>query len=109
MNTVVPHRLAELLAQLDPARLAAVISLLPPEQLLAVRVGAEVALDRADHQLAELRGADYPGGRFHRQHPLIYRTVLQRRRFPPNGDRDEWIAYGPAGKPQHPDQEEAAA
>lgn len=92
-------RLAELLARLGPVRLAVVVSLLPVDQLLAVRVGAEVALLRADHQLDELLLADYPGGRYHRTHPLTYATELQRRRFPPNGDRDEWIRYGPDGPP----------
>jgi hypothetical protein len=103
------HRLAEQLGLLEPARLAAVISLLPVEQVLAVRVGAEVALDRADHQLAEMLGADYAGGRWHRQHPLPEITELQRRRWPPHGDRAEWIRFGPTGAPLSDDQKAAAA
>lgn len=96
---VVVHTLAALLGRLDPARLAAVVSLLPLEQLLAVRVGAEVALDRADHRLAGLLGADFPAGRWHRSHPLPEHTELQLARWPPTGDRDLWIRYGPAGPP----------
>lgn len=97
--SVVVHTLAALLGRLDPARLAAVVSLLPVEQLIAVRVGADVALDRADHRLAELLGADFPGGRWHRRHPLPEHTELQLARWPPTGDRDLWIRYGPAGPP----------
>lgn len=101
------RRLAGLLGRLDPARLAVVVSLLPVEVLGAVRVGLDVALARADHDYAELIRADYPGGRYHRQHPLLYATALARRRFPPNGNRDEWIRYGPAGRPI-PDTKKAA-
>ena len=30
---------------------------------------------------------------------LSGRSELQRRRFPPNGNREEWIKYGPSGAP----------
>ena len=91
--------LAGLLADLDPPRLAALVSMLPPDAVLAVRIGADVALDRADRQLAELLREDHGDGRYHREHPLPEYTRLQIDRWPPNGDRDEWIEYGPAGRP----------
>ena len=102
------HRLAGLLAEMPPHRLAALVSLLPVDALLAVRVGGEVALARADHQLDELLLADYPGGPYHRQHPLDAQRSLLHRRFPPNGDRAEWIRYGPAGPPLPDTSKEAA-
>ena len=40
---------------------------------------------------------DYPGGKYHRQHALDEYSEIQRRRYPPNGDRDQWVKYGPAG------------
>lgn len=92
-------QLAEQLGQMEPHRLAVVISLLPVEQMLAVRIGADIALERADHQLAELLRVDYADGRYHRTHPLPEFTELQRRRYPPTGDRDPWIRYGPTGPP----------
>lgn len=105
----VVHRLAALLVRLGPVRLAVAVSLLPVEQLVAVRIGADVALGRADGQLAELLRADYAGGRYHRNHPLPEFTELQRRRFPPTGDRDLWVRYGPAGPPQPANSREAAS
>jgi hypothetical protein len=92
-------RLAEQLAQLEPARLAAMVSMLPPDAILAVRIGADVALDRADRQLAELLRADYGDGPWHRTNLLTELTELDMVRYPPNGDRAEWVQHGPAGRP----------
>jgi uncharacterized membrane-anchored protein len=52
---------------------------------------------------------DYPGGRFHRQHVLEEYDEILRRRWPPHGDRDEWVRYGPAGAPSTTLESEAAA
>ena len=92
------RRLAALLGLLDPAQLAAVISLLPAEALLAVQLGVDVALDRADAQFAAWLREDAPGGRWHRLNPLPDHTALDEARYPPHGDRTEWITYGPAGQ-----------
>ena len=99
-------QLADDLVQLDPVRLAAAVSLLPADVLLAVAVGVNVGmgLHRMSAEAAEqvtVRALvdDWPGGRFHRQHPL-YVPELQLRRWPPNGDRDEWVHWGPAGAPR---------
>jgi hypothetical protein len=94
--TAAPHRLAEQLARLDLVELAAVVSLLPVEMLLAVRVGLEVASARADAQLAARLAEDYTGI-WHREHPLTEVRQLDRRRFPPDGDRERWIRNGPPG------------
>jgi hypothetical protein len=93
-------RLAEQMSQLDPARLAALVSLLPPEQLVAVAVGLDVGLLRAGQALDERLALDYdPGGRWHRVNDLLEIRELDRHRYPPNGDRAEWVTYGPAGRP----------
>jgi hypothetical protein len=79
--------LADQLARIEPARLAAIISLLPLEQAHAAVVGAEVAYLRAERRLRD----DYPGGRFHRLHTLLDVQELDLLRYPPNGDRDQWV------------------
>jgi hypothetical protein len=98
--------LAEQLRDLDPTRLAAAVSLLSADTLVAVAVGVDVGLGRhrmlaqfAEQVAVHALTDDWPGGRFHRQNPICYPTELQRRRWPPNGDRDEWIKWGPAGAP----------
>jgi hypothetical protein len=58
------------------------------------------------HAAADITGRlssdrhDYPGGRYHRTHPLGGPSELDLRRWPPTGDRDLWILYGPAGPPE---------
>jgi len=59
--------------------------------------GSSYAL--AADTLDSFLGDDYLDGRYHGQHALPAITELQRRRYPPNGDRDEWIRYGPDGPP----------
>lgn len=86
------------LEELDLATLAAAVSLLPLDRLTAIRVGSEIALLRADTTEADLIAADYAGGAYHRQHPLTSALAVDVHRYPPNGDRAEWIAYGPAGR-----------
>jgi hypothetical protein len=39
----------------------------------------------------------YAGGRFHRNGDLVPSELLLRR-YPPNGDVEEWIRYGPKGR-----------
>jgi hypothetical protein len=104
-----PAELAEELAALRPELLAAALSLLPVELMVAVRCGAEVALARADHELAELIAQDFAGGKWHRQHPLPRVCEIDRLRWPPTGDRDLWVRYGPAGPPWWRDSAEEAA
>lgn len=47
----------------------------------------------------EVAHEDYAGGRYHRPHLFPAISELQRRRYPPTGDRDLWIKYGPTGPP----------
>lgn len=51
---------------------------------------------------------DYVGGQFHRANELAEYTELQRHRWPPTGDRDLWIRYGPDGPPRAAGSEAAA-
>ena len=46
---------------------------------------------------------DYSGGKYHRQHALDEYSEIQRHRYPPTGDRDLWVKYGPAGPPTVPE------
>jgi hypothetical protein len=46
------------------------------------------------------RISDYYGdGPWHRQHDLLPSNLL-RRRYPPNGCREEWVEFGPNGRPE---------
>lgn len=93
-------RLAEQMSQLDPARLAALVSLLPVDAVFAVQVGADVALARAEQRLDDRLGVDYRAdSRWHRVNLLAEIDELDTYRYPPNGDRAEWVTYGPAGRP----------
>lgn len=71
----------------DAADLGLKLSQLPHdhELVVAARLALEIRADRM--QSAE----DYPGGRYHRLHDLPERTALDKLRYPPNGDRDEWV------------------
>lgn len=73
-----------------------------PVQLRALFLAVELAEQRAPWLVD-----DYPGGRWHRQNELIRHTEVMRRRYPPNGDRAEWIRYGPAGPPAAVEREVA--
>jgi hypothetical protein len=69
---------------------------------LDVRIGV-LAVGGLSYLLADdvLEGwvsESYTGGPWCRQHVLLPAvTELQRRRYPPTGDRDTWIRTGPAG------------
>ncbi|WP_139320310.1 hypothetical protein [Pseudonocardia sp. Ae505_Ps2] len=85
----------EVIGFVDPAVLAAVLGRSQPTAplLVAARVGVEVADLRHAHWIA-LRdtskqvSAAYTAAGLARQPSL---TELMRRRYPPNGDIDEWI------------------
>lgn len=83
---------------ISPVALAVMLSLLPSTHVLvtAARAGLEAGRLRED---APLGLDDYAGGRFHRANTLTEYTKLQRHRWPPSGDRELWIRYGPAGPP----------
>jgi hypothetical protein len=84
------------------ARLAGAIARLPVEYLPLVIVAVEVAYRRADQEWRARAVEDYFGGRWHRQHALPAVREIDRRRYPPTGDRELWIRYGPAGPPERP-------
>lgn len=66
------------------------------EVRLAVLATGGASYVFADDTLNHWLGDDYPGGRYHRQHSLMpVITELQRRRYPPTGDRLLWVKYGP--------------
>lgn len=44
-------------------------------------------------------GADYLDGAYHRPNALPLLNQIDRRRWPPTGDRALWVRYGPAGPP----------
>ncbi|MBN9754031.1 hypothetical protein Ae706Ps2_6510 [Pseudonocardia sp. Ae706_Ps2] len=85
----------EVIAFVDPVVLASVLGRSQPTAplLVAARVGVEVADLRHAHWIA-LRdtskqiSAAYTAAGLARQPSL---TELMRRRYPPNGDIDEWI------------------
>lgn len=99
-------------AALDALRLARMLAGSAPDVVAValVQLAEGAAVDDA-HRLAVLLAAeqiiartpsladDWPGGRYHRPGPLLAYGDLARRRYPPTGDRDLWIRYGPAGPP----------
>lgn len=92
------------LGTISPVELAVALSMLPAELVAAAKVGLEVAALRAD---TSLDLDDVLDGRWHRNNVLHPLTELMRRRWPPTGDRDLWIRYGPAEPPEWPLQEAA--
>lgn len=75
--------------EISPTELLAMLSQLPPGDalILAARYGVEFSAARAERPWLD----DYLGGRYHRQHVLPEYTEAQKRRYPPHGDRDEWV------------------
>lgn len=71
----------------------------PPEVRLAVLAVGGSSYVFAEDTLNTWLTEDYIGGRYHRAHALPAYAELQRLRYPPNGDRDEWIRYGDDGPP----------
>jgi hypothetical protein len=80
--TIGPAELGLMLAQLmevNPAH----------ELVVAARLALEIGASRAQ---APLNLDDYIGGRFHRQNELAEHTAVQKARYGPTGDRDQWVA-----------------
>jgi hypothetical protein len=85
----------------DAADLGLKLSQLPHdhELVVAARLALEIRADRMQSY------EDYADGRFHRTHELPgEHTDLQKLRYPPNGDRSEWVRGGAA---QIPEQRQA--
>ena len=68
--------------------------------VIGARIAAEAAVGRAAHfdavkqaSVAISQAMDWSA--YSRNH--LPHDALRRRRFPPNGDRGEWIEYGPRG------------
>ena len=75
----------------DVADLGLRLAQLPPdhELVVAARLALEIRADRMQSY------DDYVGGRYHRTHELPgEHSELQKRRYPPHGDRDEWVKNG---------------
>lgn len=65
------------------------------ELVVAARLALELRAERMQSY------DDYANGRFHRTHELPgEHTELQKLRYPPNGDRDEWVRGGSARIPE---------
>ena len=73
--------------RIDPSDLGLALSQLPHdhELVVAARLALEVRADRMPSS------DDYPGGRYHRIHELPEHTALQKARYGPTGDRDQWV------------------
>jgi hypothetical protein len=88
-------RVRELVTGLDPVVLAVALVQYADTRdaddalLVAIALALEIANLRRPNPFD-----DYPGGRYHRNHPLPKYTELQRLRYPPTGDRDEWVRNG---------------
>jgi hypothetical protein len=87
----------------EAADLGLKLSQLPhdDELVVAARLALELRADRMQSY------DDYAGGRFHRTHELPGEySELQKLRYPPNGDREEWVRGGPG--PEIPEQRQPA-
>jgi len=87
----------------DPADVALLIARLAEtdpdhELVVAARLALEVAYARASRPF---NIEDFAGGRYHRANEIAEYDSILKRRYPPNGDRDEWVQYGDAGRPAH--------
>ena len=72
---------------------AVAVSVAPPQYLAAVLTGLDVAKGR-DEAVAL---AGFVGGAYHRPRRLGAVSEAERRRYPPDGDRDRWVDAGPPG------------
>lgn len=94
------QRLRTILAALPPAVLGVALVQLGDHRpvtdptVIAVLLAAEQILARTPSP-----ADDRPGGRYHRAPDLDAYGALARHRYPPTGNRDLWIRYGPAGPP----------
>jgi hypothetical protein len=93
------RRVAAVLAEGTPPELGLALAQLaegrPPDDahVVTILLAAELISARWPDVLD-----DYAGGRYHRPNVLAL-SELARRRYPPTGDRDTWVRYGPAGPP----------
>jgi hypothetical protein len=81
----------------DAADLGLKLSQLPHdhELVVAARLALEIRADRMPSY------DDYADGRYHRTHELPgEHTALEKLRYPPNGDRDEWVRGEPSRIPE---------
>lgn len=82
----------------------------PLEVRLAVLAVCGLSYVFADETLETWAAEDYAGGVWWRQHVLLPAvTELQRRRYPPTGDRNAWICGGPGRHPLEPPSAGAVA
>lgn len=71
----------------------------PPVVQVAVLLAGGSAWAFAAEQADAWLDENSVGGQRHRQHQLPLISELQRRRFPPHGDVDEWVKHGIGGPP----------
>lgn len=92
----------------SPVEFGVLLSTLPTTHplVVAARLGVELGALRAGTPLCL---DDYAAGNYHRPNHLAEYSELQKRRWPPTGDRDLWIRYGPAGPPSDELQKRRAA
>lgn len=92
---------------IDPVALALLLSVLPVDHRLVTWavLGLEIAAGRDGVPRLD---DDYIGGRWYRANVLAEYSELQLLRYPPTGDRDLWVKYGPAGPPCVAVEEKAA-
>jgi hypothetical protein len=75
-------------AKQEAVDLGVKLSQLPHDdyRVIAARLAMEIRADRMQSN------DDYAGGLYHRIHELPEKySELQKQRYPPNGDRDEWV------------------
>lgn len=91
---------ADIFAGESPAALALALAQLAEGEpdhpvVIALTTAAEVIVRRRERHPDD----DFLcGSEWHRETQFVELvTVLQRRRYPPNGDRAEWVRYGPTG------------
>lgn len=81
----------------DAADLGLKLSQLPHDHELVVAARLALEIRAARMQSYD----DYGDGRFHRTHELPGEyTELQKLRYPPNGDREEWVRGAAAKVPE---------
>jgi len=61
------------------------------EAVTAARLALEIGYSRANQPF---NIEDFAGGKYHRAPEIAEYSELQKRRWPPNGDRDEWVRDG---------------
>lgn len=76
------------------------------ELVVAARLALEIGYARASRPF---NIEDFVDGRYHRAPEIAAYSELQKLRWPPTGDRDLWVQYGPAGPPSDELQSRRAA